>query len=241
MHLSTQLFIKWLSCHQSSLLPLFRNCTVSGMCAAHPQADTGNTHRITGKQRLLVDHLCKNAANAPQVHRRRVVFDAQQDLRGSVPQGDDLQVVLKGIRVAAEQELRGSMTRHQNRLYARQEVQVYRELALQKYLPRVCTAARGCQRHGPAQSRQASLYLWPDLSAGSVASCRGAGCCSEDNRQGGSLLQVCQQQHIQSASACSVHLPPQAPGTPVAMLCKLTGASGSTLFLAAFGRESAAG
>lgn len=38
------------------------------------------THRVACKQWLLIDHFSKNAANGPQVHRRGVVLNAQQDL-----------------------------------------------------------------------------------------------------------------------------------------------------------------
>lgn len=45
-----------------------------------------STHRVTGKEGLIVDHLRKDAANGPYVHRRRVRFAAQEDLRRAVPE-----------------------------------------------------------------------------------------------------------------------------------------------------------
>jgi len=48
-------------------------------------------HRITREQWPLVDHLGKNAADGPHIHRRRVMFGTQQDLRRPIPQSDHLQ------------------------------------------------------------------------------------------------------------------------------------------------------
>ena len=48
------------------------------------------SYRVPRKQRLVVDHLCKDAADAPEVHRCGVVLSAQQDFRGPIPEGDDL-------------------------------------------------------------------------------------------------------------------------------------------------------
>lgn len=49
-----------------------------------------HTHRVSREEGLLVDHLRKDAANAPEVHWSGVVLDAQQDFGGAVPQRDDL-------------------------------------------------------------------------------------------------------------------------------------------------------
>lgn len=50
----------------------------------------GSAHRVAGEEGLLVDHLSKDAADAPQVHGRGVVLHAQQDLGRAVPQRDHL-------------------------------------------------------------------------------------------------------------------------------------------------------
>ena len=47
-------------------------------------------HRVSGEERPLVDHLCEDAANGPDVHGRGVVLGSQQDLRSPVPQRDHL-------------------------------------------------------------------------------------------------------------------------------------------------------
>lgn len=59
-------------------------------CVQHLPPARLPTHRVSREQRLLVDHLCKDAANAPEVYWRGVVLDAQQDFGGAVPQCDDL-------------------------------------------------------------------------------------------------------------------------------------------------------
>ncbi|KAH3668729.1 hypothetical protein OGAPHI_002483 [Ogataea philodendri] len=46
--------------------------------------------RVSGKQRLAVGHLCKNASNRPHIHACRVLFTTKQDLWTSVPQSDNL-------------------------------------------------------------------------------------------------------------------------------------------------------
>ncbi len=46
---------------------------------------------VTVEQRLLGEHLGKDASNGPDVHGPGVASAAQEDLRGAVPQGDNLQ------------------------------------------------------------------------------------------------------------------------------------------------------
>ena len=49
-----------------------------------------DTHRVSREEGSAVDHLCKDAADGPDIHRRGVVLSAQQDLRCSVPERDNL-------------------------------------------------------------------------------------------------------------------------------------------------------
>ena len=50
----------------------------------------GGAHRVSWEEGSPVDHLCKDAANGPDIHRRGVVLGAQQNLRCPVPQRDHL-------------------------------------------------------------------------------------------------------------------------------------------------------
>ena len=63
----------------------------SGKARSKHGKKQGGTHRVPGKKRPLVDHLCKDAADGPDVHRRGVVLCSKQDLRSSVPQCHHLQ------------------------------------------------------------------------------------------------------------------------------------------------------
>ena len=47
--------------------------------------------RVSGKQRALGHHLRQDRAHGPHVHGQRVGLAAQQDLRGAVPEGHNLQ------------------------------------------------------------------------------------------------------------------------------------------------------
>jgi hypothetical protein len=45
--------------------------------------------RVSHKQWLLFDHLCKNATNRPDINTKRVLLLSQEDFRSSVPKGFD--------------------------------------------------------------------------------------------------------------------------------------------------------
>lgn len=70
--------------------------------------------RVTGPQGALVDHLDKDGADGPNVHSRRVLALAKEDLGRAVPQGDHLVGVLadgddKGACEAKVGNLEGAM------------------------------------------------------------------------------------------------------------------------------------
>ena len=77
-----------------------RRLVVSQISHTWPDIFVGSSHypedseelvelAIASKKRPLGDHLGEDAANGPDINRGAVLHGAKQDLRGSVPQGDN--------------------------------------------------------------------------------------------------------------------------------------------------------